>query len=162
MPKKTLADQNDLVQKELEDVKSTLNSLEAEKVIREAEARFNERMSLVDEGYVLNDEDREVIASDIKDMDDEAFDAYVKKLAVLINHKSVAEVEKAKATAEETDKEQDEATASSETEEEVVDTAVNEAEKEDLNVPNSTAPEKETVFERYKEAFSIEQFDITN
>jgi hypothetical protein len=119
-------------------------------------------MALVDEGYELNDEDREVIASDIKEMESEAFEAYVKKLAVLINHKSVAEIEKAKAEAE-VEKEQVETKASSEAEnaEEVVESAVEAAEKEEETVPNSTAPSKDTVYDRYRDAFSIEQFDIT-
>lgn len=158
-----LTHKNEEIEKELGEMKSALTTLEEEKTVREAEATFNERMSLVDEGYVLNDEDREVIASDIKDMNDEAFQAYVKKLAVLINHKSAAEVEKAKAEAEVEQKEQVETKASSEAEnaEEVVESAVEAAEKQEETVPNSTSPSKDTVYDRYRDAFSIEQFDIT-
>ena len=158
-----LTHKNEEIEKELGELKSTLTTLEEENATREAEATFNERMALVDEGYVLNDEDREVIASDIKDMNNEAFEAYVKKLAVLINHKSVAQVEKAKAEAEVKDEEQVETAASSEVEnaEEVVESAVEAADKEEETVPNSTSPSKDTVYDRFRDAFSIEQFDIT-
>ena len=45
-------------------------------------------MSLLDNDYVLEDKEREVIASDIKEMDDEQFSAYADKLSVLLSSKS--------------------------------------------------------------------------
>ena len=42
----------------------------------------------------------------------------------------------------------------------VVETAVDEADKEDAEVPNSIQAEEETLTEKYKKAFSLDQFEI--
>mgnify|MGYP001437635647 CR=1 FL=1 len=52
------------------DFNITRKEFEEAYIQAEAEEKFNQRMSILDEEYALNDEDREVIASDIKDMDD--------------------------------------------------------------------------------------------
>ena len=69
---------------QLEKVQAQLGELLAEKAQREAEERFNTNMAEIDEEFALEDEERNLIASDIKDMDDEAFSAYTEKLNVLL------------------------------------------------------------------------------
>ena len=154
--------QEDLKEK-LSSVEKSLADLEQEKQERESQQRFNERMSSLDEEYSLNDEDREVIASDIKDMDTEAFESYSKKLSVLLKDKN----RKALAKKEEEDKlqaEKEEAKASTEdvTEDsKVIENAVEEAVEEDTEeVPNSTTATEETLMEKYQKAFSLDQFEI--
>ena len=108
--------------------------------------------------YALTDEDRGVIASDIKDMNDEAFDGYAKKMAVLLSSKNKATLEAAteKAEAEQVEaEEQPENTA-----EEVVDEAVEQAEAKEETIPTSTEATEPTVFEKYKKAFSYDNFEI--
>ena len=65
----TLQAEHDQLTDELDKVKDALGELEKANTEREAEEKFNQRMSSLDEEYALTDEDREVIASDIKDME---------------------------------------------------------------------------------------------
>ncbi len=156
-------DHEDLKTK-LEEVGKTLADLEEEKSQREAEAKFNERMTLLDEDYELNDEDREVMASDIKDMNDEGFESYQKKISILLKEKSKsaikikAEAEQAKA--EESQKEEESKASENEEKGDVVETAVDEAEKTEDALPNSIQAEEETLMEKYRKAFSLDQFEL--
>ena len=153
------------LQKKFEEVEKALADLEEEKKQREAEAKFNERMALLDEEYELNDEDREVLASDIKEMNNEDFESYQKKINILLKDKSKAIIEALKAEAakkaEET-KQTTEEVKASEGEDEVVETAVDSGEKESPEIPNSIQAEEETLLERYKKAFDIDQFELKN
>ena len=125
-------------------------------------------MSTLDDEYVLSDEEREVIASEIKEMDDEEFSAYSDKLAILLNSKNktvLAKAEEAKAAEEqkvETTEAQEEVVVSEEkaSEEEVVEDAVDQAEQAGEEIPVTTAAEEPTVQDKYKDAFSIENFEI--
>jgi len=153
-------DHEDLKTK-LEEVGKTLADLEEEKSQREAEARFNERMTLLDEDYELTDEDREVMASDIKDMNDEGFESYQKKISILLKDKSNAAIESKKA--EEAKAEEARAEESKPVEEikaDVVDTAVDEAEKANDELPNSIRAEDESLMDKYRSAFSLDQFEL--
>jgi hypothetical protein len=155
-----LAKDHEELNTKFEAVEKTLAQLEEEKTQREAEAKFNERMALLDEEYELNDEDREVLASDIKDMNDEDFTSYQKKINILLKDKTrtIIEAQKAEAAkkAEET-KETEEVKASNE--DEVVETAVDAGEKESTEIPNSIQAEEETLLEKYRKAFDIDQFE---
>ena len=84
----TLSKEHEELKDKLSSVEKSLAELEQEKQERETQQRFNERMSSLDEEYELTDEDREVIASDIKDMDNEDFETYSKKLSVLLKEKN--------------------------------------------------------------------------
>tara|TARA_B100000287_G_scaffold259395_1_gene243968 strand:- start:4171 stop:5655 length:1485 start_codon:yes stop_codon:yes gene_type:complete len=162
--RETLSKDHEDLKTKLSEVEKTLADLEEEKAQREAEAKFNERMSLLDENYDLSDQDREVMASDIKDMDEEGFESYQKKISVLLKEKSKAAIE-AKAAeaakAEETQK-QEEAKASEEetVKEDVVETAVDEAEKSEGEIPNSIQAEDESFMDKYRSAFSLDQFEL--
>ena len=156
--RETLSKEQLELKDKLDTVEKALADLEEEKAQREAEAKFNERMTLLDEDYELNDEDREVLASDIKDMNEEDFTSYKNKINVLLKDKSKKLIEAKKA--EEAQK-AEETKASEETEESsVVEIAVDKADKEDSEVPNSIQAEEETLVEKYKKAFSLDQFDI--
>ena len=147
-------------QKDMDEVKSALSSLEEEKADREAQEQFNQRMTSLDDKYELTDEDREVIASDIKDLDDEQHNAYVNKLNVLLCDKDKALLaEKAK----EEVVTQEEVKASEETDEvveDVVENAIDNAETEEEAVTNSTSADSDSVYDKYKQAFSVENFEI--
>ena len=162
--RETLSKEQLELKDKLDTVEKALADLEEEKAQREAEAKFNERMALLDEDYELSDEDREVLASDIKDMNEEDFTSYQNKINVLLKDKSRKLIEAKKAEEAEKAKETEkveEIKASEETEEgSVVETAVDEADKEDAEVPNSIQAEEETLVEKYKKAFSLDQFDI--
>ena len=122
----------------------------------------------MDEEYALTDEDREVIASDIKDLNEEDFEAYSKKMAVLLSAKNRKALAAAEEEAEKVSNEaEEEAKASEEVKEEQAEATAEEAVEEVLEetkikaeVPVSTAAEEPTVYDKYKAAFSMDGFDI--
>ena len=79
-----LKEEHTTTQKDLEEVKSNLETLQTEVEAKEAQEKFNTRMTFFDAEYELTDADREVIASDIKSMDDEAFNSFASKMKVLL------------------------------------------------------------------------------
>jgi len=159
--------EHETLTKELEAVRAGLKELETEKEDRVAQEKFNERMASFDEEFQLSDEDREVIAKDVKDLDDENFAGYQEKMKVLLKDKDKKTVEKKKEEEAKTTKAEiiEEVVASEseeETSEEVVDEAIDNAEVEDSAVAATTDAEEATVYEKYKNAFSIDNFDLNN
>ena len=101
------------------------------------------------------------MASDIKDMNDEGFESYQKKISILLKDKSNAAIESKKA--EEAKAEEARAEESKPVEEikaDVVDTAVDEAEKANDELPNSIRAEDESLMDKYRSAFSLDQFEL--
>ena len=165
----TLQAEHDQLTDELTKVKDALGELEKANAEREAEEKFNQRMSLLDEEYALTDEDREVIASDIKDMQEEAFTAYQNKLSVLLNSKSKTAIAEAEAKAEEVaaeEAQQQEVVASEVPEEtqaavkEVVEEVLENAETEQDEVPVSSEAAEPSIYDKYAKAFGLDQFEI--
>ncbi len=156
-----MAEQLSKSQEDMENVKSSLETLEQEKVEREAQEKFNQRMASLDEKFALTDDDREVIANDIKDLDEEQHEVYSKRLSVLLRDKD-KELLAEKAKSEEEAKASESAQTEEKTEEieEVVETAVDNAEEEEEAVANSTTADSESVYEKYRHAFSVENFEI--
>ena len=148
-------------------IKEKLDTLEAERIEREKQETFNCRMASLDEEYNLDDEDREVIAAQIKDLDDEAYASYKETLTVLLRSKtktaeaSEAEVVEVEASEkkEETPAEEVEASVE-EQNENVVEDAIDNAEKMNDSIPVSAEASEPTVFDKYKQAFNLDQFDF--
>jgi hypothetical protein len=165
----TLSKDHEKLKTTMEAVQAELETLKAEKLEKEHQEAFNNHMSAMDEEYELNDEDREVIASDIKEMNEEDFEAYSKKMAVLLsvkNRKAIA-TEKAekisdelesrvKASTEEGEGQQAEATAEEAVEEVLQETGIK------AEVPVSTAANEPTVYDKYKAAFDMDGFELKN
>ena len=149
----SLVTEHESVKDNLEKVKADLDILQREKIQKEAEEKFNERMSSLDDDFELTNEDREVIAADIKEMEEEEYGAYSGKLQVLLKNKLKSEIERAEAETA------SEVKASTEAEE-VIESAVDGAEKEAEELPNSTTPEEQSTMEKYQQAFSLDQFEI--
>jgi len=162
----TLREDSDKTKDELKQVKEALEGLEAEKVEREAEEAFNLHMATLDEEYELSDEDREVIATDIKDMNEAAFEDYRKKVSVLLRDKNKKVIEAAQAAVEEKTESAEETAKADATEkveeskeaEETVDEVLDSAETEATEVPVSTTAEEPSVYDKYKKAFSVENW----
>ena len=165
---KEIEEEREALKKELEDVQAGLAELKTQEEARLAQEKFNERMASFDEEFQLTDEDREVIAKDVADMDDETFAAYGEKMKVLLkdkNKKALEEKKKeedAKAAEAEASEEVVASESEEETSEEVVDEAIDNAEVEDSAVAATTDAQEATVFEKYKNAFSIDNFDLNN
>jgi DNA-binding NtrC family response regulator len=118
----------------------------------------------MDEEFKLEDEERELIASDIKDMGDEDFSAYQEKLNVLMKHRSREVVEanerqkaEEEAQAAEAAKAEDVVEASAE---DVIEDAIENAEPQKEELPNSIEASEPTIYEKYKAAFAVDQFNI--
>ena len=151
------------VRESLDRVQTVLHKLEAEKAAKESEEQFTQRMSLMDEEFVLEDEERELIAADIKDMGDEDFSSYQDKLNVLMKTKRREVVE----AMEEQKKAEEEAAAAQESQEaveasakDVVEEAIENSEPQEADIPNVMEAAEPTIFEKYKSAFDLDQFEL--
>lgn len=77
------------VQKQLSDALNRINEFEAVQKAAEALAAFNSRMEEIDNMFDLDDQDRQVLADDIKAIsNDEAFATYKNKLSVIWRNKN--------------------------------------------------------------------------
>ena len=149
---------SDNIKAELDSVKEELGSLKAEKEQRESEELFNQRMASLDESYVLVDEDRKVLASQIKELNEEGWESFSSNVKVLLRDKSrevlaKKEEEKAEEVVETTN-------ASEETSENIVEDALDRGEATAEVVPASTEASELSTYDKFKDAFSVEQFDI--
>ncbi len=149
---------SDKIKAELDSVREELSSLKAEKEQRESEELFNQRMASLDESYVLEDEDRKVLASQIKELDEEGWESFSSNVKVLLRDKSrevlaKKEEEKAEEVVETTN-------ASEETSENIVEDALDRGEATAEVVPASTEASELSTYDKFKDAFSVEQFDI--
>lgn len=81
----TLTEEHSKVKEEMAKLSDELDTLKAEQEAKAAEDKFNQRMASFDSEYELDDDHRSIIATDIKDMSDEDFDAYAKKMEVLLS-----------------------------------------------------------------------------
>jgi hypothetical protein len=162
----TLASEQEVAKKQLEELTQKLASLEAEQLAKAQEEAFNMRMASFDEEYELNDDERKVLAADIKDMNDESFSAYKNKMAVIMKDKN-KEAKKAKMEKEQKMKASEEVKASEvvaqiSTTQEVVEQAVDNGSKASVEIPNSAPVAEPTIREKYAKAFDFSGFEIVN
>ena len=168
----TLSKEHDSLKTQLEDVVAQLEKLETEKVEKEKIEAFNQRMASFDERFKLNDDDRKVLASQIKGLDEEQFVDFDKTVSVLLSSKAHSDEDEpapeapaeapapAPAPAEEAPAEPAPAEASASEVKEVLEQAVDNAKDELVNIPASAPAEAPTIFEKYGKAFAMDQFDI--
>ena len=168
----TLSKEHDTLKTQLEDVVAQLGKLEAEKAEKEKLEAFNQRMASFDERFNLNDEDRKVLASQIKDLDEEQFTDFDKSVSVLLSSKARSEEDEApaeeaapaeasvQATEETLAPEPTPEEVSASVVQEVVEQAVDNAKDEIVNIPASAPAEEPSVMERYGKAFAMDQFDV--
>ena len=162
----TVSSEYDKLKVDLDSVSEKLDTLETEKAKKESEELFNQRMASLDETYALENEDREVIAEQVKDLDEEAWESFAKRISVLLRDKSREVLAKkeaeTKATEEvkEEQEEQEEQTEESKASEDIVDEAIDRGEEDAEVVPASTNASEISTYDKYKNAFSVEQFDI--
>lgn len=128
--------------KELETIKASLKTLQEEKAVKDTQDKFNARMAHFDEKFELTKEDRQAIASQIKDLDEAKFKEYDQTMQVLLNAKNKEVLAKKK----------NEIAASTQTNGEninqTVDSLVDTAKQTTAAVPNTTTVEPKTLKER--------------
>jgi hypothetical protein len=148
----------DKIRVELDSVTDKMTSLEAEKAEMKAEELFNQRMASLDENFALEDEDRHVLAEQVKSLDEEGWESFSKRMDVLLRDKSrevLAKQEEEKKTTEVEAKPEESKASDS-----VVEDAIDRGEEESEVVPTSTQASESSTYDKYKSAFSVEQFDI--
>ena len=162
--------EQEVLKKQLAEVNEKLSAIQAEQEAKAKQEAFTLRMASLDEEFELSDEDRQVLAADIKDLNEEAFSAYKTKMSVLMKEKNKA----AKKTAQDKMKKEEEMKASTISEEvkaseevtqvpttqEVVEQAVDNGTKASVEIPNSTPASEPTVQEKYAKAFSLDGFEF--
>jgi hypothetical protein len=162
---------------QLEELKQTGEQLKAEleKIKLEAEAReaqevFQNRMSALDEEFSLDDEERQVIGEQIKDLDQDNFDKWYKAFNVfaksknkkLMMEKKEAEekMKKESAAATSENKESAEVIASEQEEKELEAASVLEkVEAEDAALPNGAVAE-DSLRQKFAKAFNSDTIKI--
>jgi len=164
------------LQKELSETKVKLQEIEATQEAEKALARFNSRMEAVDSVYALEDEDRQILASELKalDVSDEAFASYQEKLAIVWKHKNkehiarLTEEAEAKINAEVEKRlaELNRSTASvQKTEAELAEEALEKAKASEKEIiPNNngeSGKETKSLKERFAAAFSRDNIQIS-
>lgn len=139
--------ENETLKKALEDIKKELEEIKAKQLEKEANEKFQVRMAALDNEYNLEDEERRLIASDIKELDEENFASWLEKFKVFAKSKK----KKVETKAEEIKAEG--------TKEEILEKA--EAEKSKLPNSTSESSEVDSITQRMKKAFSIDGFKIS-
>lgn len=147
---------------DIQNLKTQLDKINAEVATREKAEAFQNRVNTLNEEYELNDEEREVIAEEIKDLDSNAFEKWYKRFSVFAKEKSKA-FKRALAESELQKKEVDKVLVSEATEN------TQEKAKEalaslqvDTNqvIPPNAAAVQETVAQKFAKMFSRENIII--
>jgi hypothetical protein len=157
---------------EVASVSEELQKIKTEVSAREQSDKFNERMGELDDMFDLEDEDRIVLASELKELASDSYDDYKEKLSIVWKHKTKAfkqeqekiyqeklEEEVQKRLAELSEK-GTEVEASSE---EVAEEAIENVEAEEDSVTNndaSSAKEELSLKEKFKQAFNKDNVTI--
>ena len=177
--------QNKQLEKDVESLKEQLSvaeteltSLKEERTAQEAQECFNTRMAGLDNEFELQDTDREILATELRDLDvdEEAFASYLEKVRLMWGHKAKTFIQASeKQIQERIDTEVAQAladlessTASTETTEPPeapeVEEVLDELEEQPAQVAtnnNAEASQSEpSLRERFKDAFSIENLTI--
>ena len=159
----SVSTEHDRIKAELGSVTEKLAGLETEKAEKEAEELFNQRMASLDESFVLEDNDRQVLSEQVKVLDEEGWESFSKRIEVLLRDKSreilAQRKEAEEKKAEETEAPAEESQASED--DDVVETAIDRGEKDTDVVPASTEASENSTYEKYKSAFSVENFEIS-
>ena len=143
-----------------------ISVFENEKKAEEAVARFNERMDSLDQAYDLDDQDREFLAKELKDLEgEEEFTSFASKLEILWKHKNKEvqasfndEIEKR------IDEEVAKRVATASTEEVEVEAALDNAEEVDSALPNTNeavASDDDSIVDKFRDAFKRENIEIS-
>ena len=176
----TVTAEHEAVKKQVSELSEKLSALEVEKEAKAQEETFNMHMASFDEEFDLSDEDRKVLASDLKGLSEEAFSAYKSKMSVLMKEKNKAAKKAAKGKMDKEDlKDKDvdedkngkmiksaiaseEVTSQISTTQDVVEQAVDNGSKASVEIPNSAPASQPSVKEKYAAAFGLDGFELVN
>lgn len=157
------------VQKQLAEALQKLNEYEVAQKTQQALATFNSRMEEIDSMFELDDEDRQVLAEDIKNLtDDESFASFKNKLSVIWRNKNKeVKSEHEKEIQAKIDAEVEKrisAMAKSSTTSSSVEDILDKAKASNATLPNnnhSSSKPSQSLFEKFSEAFKKENIIIS-
>tara|TARA_A100001201_G_scaffold139061_1_gene130621 strand:+ start:626 stop:2122 length:1497 start_codon:yes stop_codon:yes gene_type:complete len=159
-----LLEEHSKLKEDFEKINESLEVIKSEVAAKEAEETFNQRMSFFDEEYELNDDTRSLLASEIKDMGEEDFEAYAKKMNLLLPRPEKVEAVETVEASETVEVEEvvaEEATSEEESVEEVIEEAIDNSVEAKSEIPTTSEATEPTLIEKYKNAFSLEEgFEI--
>ena len=182
-----VTNEHDVVKKQVEELTQKLATIEAEKEAKAKEEIFNMHMASFDEEFDLNEEDRKILASDLKDLSEEGFSAYKNKMSVLMKEKNKAAKKAAQEKMSKKDVKQDlqedvkdkgvdenkedktgkmvkasvESASEISTTQDVVEQAVDNGSKASIEIPNSTPATEPSIKQKYASAFGLDGFELT-
>lgn len=155
------------LQAQLKTIQAELDAMKQVEVARQKQEAFSARMSEFDAEYDLSAEDREVLANDMGEMNEDMFAAFKKKMAILMKEKK-----KKVAGKELTEKQEklpdfikekilksSDETVASEVKQVVED--ILDSKKAHVEVPNTISASNSSLYEKYKKAFEVDQFVFT-
>jgi hypothetical protein len=155
-----------------EQLKAELEKIKLEAEAREAEEIFQNRMSGLDEDFSLDDEERQIIGEQIKNLDQEAFDKWYKAFNVFAKSKNKKMMMEKKTAKEEKMKDEGCATSenkqsaeviASEQEEKEQEAAVvlEKAQAEEVALPNGAIAE-DSLRQKFAKAFNSNTIKVEN
>jgi len=158
------------LREELTAATDRVTELEQQHKQQEAVARFDARMSVIEDAYELDEESRKVVAHELKDLDEseEAFASFQEKLQVVLKHQNKEFIAKQEEEfnaklAEAVEKRLAELKSSDSSEEEVVEEAMDKVEAEEEVVANNNAESSEqelSLKQKFEKAFSEDNLTI--
>ena len=147
-----------------------VTELEQQHKQQEAVARFNARMSVIEDAYELDEDSRRVVAHELKDLEEseEAFATFQEKLQVVLKHQNKEFIAKQEEEfnaklAEAVEKRLAELKSTDSSEEEVVEEAMDKVEAEEEVVANNNAESSEqevSLKQKFEKAFSEDNLTI--
>ena len=158
------------LQEELSSATERVSELEQGQKQQEAIARFDSRMSVIEDIYELNDESRKVVANELKDLDesDESFATFQEKLEVVLKHQNKEFISKQEEEfnaklAEAVEQRIAELKSENSSEDEAVEEAIDNVSEEEEVVANNNADSSEeelSLKDKFKQAFSEDNLTI--
>lgn len=163
------------MEKKYNDMKAEMDKLVEANTQREKLAVFSARMSTIDEKFELNDKEKEIVASKVKNLGDDAdFNKYMEEIDVLLAAKKKGGKKEDKGGEKAGDKKNDKEQDADADDEEMdakkkackasindVEGAIKDGKKEDKTIPNTTDNTQQlSLAEKAKKAFSKDAITI--
>lgn len=157
----SISNENLKISQEVSKLQAEVEAFKQAEDQRQKQEIFSARMTEFDKEFDLSDEDRSLLAQDLKDISEDSFAAYKNKMAVLMKEKKkgAKKMQAEKMEKMEEEKERKDMKASSETAASVIEEIIDSKDQK-VEVPNTISVRSATMYQKYKSAFDVDQFVI--
>jgi len=157
----SISNENVKISQEVSKLQAEVEAFKQAEDQRQKQEIFSARMTEFDKEFDLSDEDRSLLAQDLKDISEDSFAAYKNKMAVLMKEKKkgAKKMQAQKMEKMEDEKECKDMKASSETAASVIEEIIDSKDQK-VEVPNTISVRSATMYQKYKSAFDVDQFVI--